>query len=34
MAPAFPYTLYLTFYKTDISLRRTVTLGRVQKCPS
>ena len=27
MVPAFPYCLYLTLYKTDISLRRTLTVG-------
>ena len=27
MVPAFHYSLYLTLYKTDISLRRTLTAG-------
>ena len=27
MAPAFPYTLYLTFYKTDTPVKRTPRVG-------
>ena len=27
LVPAFAYSLYLTLYKTDISLRRTLSAG-------
>ena len=39
MVPAFAYSLYLTLYKTDISLRRTLSAGPKgvrlgERCPS